>query len=317
MQVSSEVSPMSVGADGSSLPVTIVGGYLGSGKTTLINQILNKASGRRYAVLVNDFGELAIDAQLIESEDGNVINLSGGCVCCSYGNDLTSAMMELDTSAIDQVVIEASGVALPGAIAGSLSLLTSYTLSSIVVLADCVTVQSHASDKYLADTIARQLASADLILLNKTDLLDESQLVQKKDWVRSNYQSARCVATSHADYPVDLFLTEHTSRDVNQCDKTNDSETHLTSVYTTFKLEVKDKYNVQQLAANLAETEPGLLRVKGFARDLSGQMQLIQIVGRRWNVRPAPVSAKEGIVCIGLSADNLCSEGVSARAGLI
>ena len=105
-------------SDGNPLPVTVVGGYLGSGKTTLINNLLNSADGHRYAVLVNDFGELSIDAQLIEKQDGNVISLSGGCICCSYGNDLTSALLELKTDTIDQVVIEASGVALPGSIVG-------------------------------------------------------------------------------------------------------------------------------------------------------------------------------------------------------
>ena len=104
----------------------MVGGYLGSGKTTLINQWLRQANGQRLAILVNDFGDLPIDADLIESEDGDVINLSGGCVCCSYGNDLTMALIDLLelSPRPDHVVLEASGVALPGAVAASLGLIS-------------------------------------------------------------------------------------------------------------------------------------------------------------------------------------------------
>ena len=184
-----------------SLPVTIIGGYLGSGKTTLINRLLNSADGRRYAVLVNDFGELAIDAQLIESQDGNVISLSGGCVCCSYGNDLTSALMQLDTGVLDQVVIEASGVALPGSIAASLSLLQGFVTSSVIVLVDSSTIETQANDKYLADTIERQLTSADIIAVNKCDLADQEQLSRIDLRMKEAYPSARLISVSHADYP--------------------------------------------------------------------------------------------------------------------
>ncbi len=301
----------------SSLPVTIVGGYLGSGKTTLINHVLNNSSGRKYAVLVNDFGELAIDAQLIESKEGDVINLSGGCVCCSYGNDLISALMQLDTSTIDQVVIEASGVALPGAIAGSLSLLSEFKVALVVVLADGSTVKQQSTDRYIADTIDRQLVSADLVLINKTDLLDSLQVEQVKSWLQNSYPSARTVATRHAEYPVGLFLLDHPLNHIDRDTTSGNANSHTTSIYTTFTLEVNNKCDVNELAAKLADAEPGLLRVKGFARNLKGQMQLIQIVGKRWTVQPAPSGAKEGLVCIGLSSDKLSSESVSAILGSV
>jgi len=93
------------------LPVTIVGGYLGSGKTTLVNHLLRNANGVRIAVMVNDFGELPIDADLIEAQDGDVISLSGGCICCSYGDDLSLSLQKLRAQPTlpDHIVIEASG----------------------------------------------------------------------------------------------------------------------------------------------------------------------------------------------------------------
>ena len=78
------------------LPVTVIGGYLGAGKTTLVNSLLRQANGQRLAVLVNEFGELPIDADLIEGQDENVINIAGGCICCSYGSDLIMALQDLD-----------------------------------------------------------------------------------------------------------------------------------------------------------------------------------------------------------------------------
>ena len=98
------------------LPVTVIGGYLGAGKTTLVNHLLRHAEGRRLAVLVNEFGELPIDADLIEAEGDDLISISGGCVCCSFGSDLTAALLRLAAlePRPDHVVIEASGVAIPG-----------------------------------------------------------------------------------------------------------------------------------------------------------------------------------------------------------
>ena len=105
------------------LPVTVIGGYLGAGKTTLVNHLLRHAGGRRIAVLVNDFGALPIDADLIEARDGDLLAIAGGCVCCSYGSDLMDALAALleRSPRPDHLVIETSGVALPGSVARSAS----------------------------------------------------------------------------------------------------------------------------------------------------------------------------------------------------
>ena len=159
------------------LPVTIIGGYLGAGKTTLVNHLLRNADGKRLAVLVNEFGELPIDEDLIEAQDDTMISIAGGCVCCSYGNDLTLAMMDLAKlqPRPDHVLLEASGVALPGAIAASISLLQGFQIDGVVVLADAETIRQQAEDTYVGDTIERQLHDADLVVLSKADLVDEAQ----------------------------------------------------------------------------------------------------------------------------------------------
>ena len=80
------------------IPVTVIGGYLGAGKTTLVNHLLRHADGRRLAVLVNEFGSIAIDEDLIEAEEDGLISIAGGCICCSFGNDLIGAINDLRTS---------------------------------------------------------------------------------------------------------------------------------------------------------------------------------------------------------------------------
>jgi len=125
-----------------SLPVTVIGGYLGAGKTTMVNHLLRHANGRRLAVLVNEFGDLPIDADLIESEDDGLISIAGGCVCCSFGNDLIAALQDLAQMEPrpDHVLIESSGVAIPGAIVSSVHLIEGFASDGTVVVVDAETV---------------------------------------------------------------------------------------------------------------------------------------------------------------------------------
>ena len=193
------------------LPVTVIGGYLGAGKTTLVNHLLRHADGLKLAVLVNDFGDLPIDADLIEAEDDRVLTITGGCLCCSFGNDLAGTLKDLEggPAVIDHILIEASGVALPGAIAGSISLLAGFRLDGVVVLGDAETLKGRARDRFMGDTVLRQLDDADLILLNKTDLAPPAQLEATLAWLRRQVPKARIVTTERAASPLALVLGAH------------------------------------------------------------------------------------------------------------
>lgn len=177
------------------IPVIVIGGYLGAGKTTLLNHLLRHADGRKIAILVNEFGDLPIDADLIEAKDDEMIAISGGCICCSFGSDMTAALIKLAQldPAPDYVVIEASGVAMPAAVAASISFLDGFNLGGVVVLADSERIRAQAADEYLGDTMLRQISDADLIVQTKIDLISSDVVQDVRDWLGSaNPKAARC-----------------------------------------------------------------------------------------------------------------------------
>ncbi|MEM7259818.1 MAG: CobW family GTP-binding protein [Pseudomonadota bacterium] len=292
----------------SPIPLTVIGGYLGTGKTTLINHLLHHANGVRLAILVNDFGDLPIDATLIESEDGNIINLSGGCVCCSYGNDLQAALIELNNSdaAPQQIVIEASGVALPGAIGSAVTLLRHLTLHGVITLVDAATVREHAKDKYLGDTIERQLTDADLVVVNKADLVSTAQLQDTIRWITTQNPSTKIATCQYAQVATGLILDNMPAGDTRAHPHASTHTVHFESI----ALEVPALLVPQQVAELLAVQQPQVLRAKGFVQDPSGTLKTIQVVGRRWAVSDAPPQARAGIVCIGLT-DSLCTTALN------
>ncbi len=295
------------------LPVTVIGGYLGCGKTTLVNHLLRNSEGMRLAVLVNDFGALPIDADLIESQQGDVISLAGGCICCSYGNDLGDALVSLQVgeTPIDQVIVESSGVALPGAIGSSLSLLRDFTLHCIAVLVDVETIRQHEADRYLSDTINRQLADADLILLNKVDLVDEEHCLAAQQWIATKNAAARQLETVQAQVTPAIILDSDGSHcsgfsasgyaveKESQDQLVTGPSVHGPAVFDAIEFTMAQRFHVEKLATVLADANSGLVRAKGFVPGENGQLETLQIVGSRWAVSQAPPDATAGLVCIG------------------
>lgn len=301
------------------VPVTVVGGYLGAGKTTLVNHLLRTADGLRLAVLVNDFGALPIDRDLIVGSDGDTLEISGGCICCSYGSDLMEALLDLPRRrpGIDRVLIETSGVALPGMVASAVGLLQGYALDGTVVLADAETVRARAADAYIGDTITRQLAAADLVILNRCDLVSEATRAETLRWVEAEAPDGRVVPAERGVVPAELVLGLHRSGDRASTVLRTPGGVAASVLYESVELKPDRAVDVERLARALTAPDSGVLRAKGFLRDKDGRLVILQIVGRRFEITDAPADATPGtLVVIGLKGQLDCA-GVGRSPYLI
>ena len=279
-----------------SLPVTVIGGYLGAGKTTLVNHLLRNANGRRLAILVNEFGNIAIDEDLIEAEEDGLISISGGCICCSFGNDLIGAIDELRRSdpAPDHIVVETSGVALPGAVVASLGLMDTIVPDGIVVLVDAETVLKQAADDYIGDTITRQLADAEIVVINKRDLISEDAAKHLGEKLTALAPKAAQIETDFGKAPLDAVLGAVASPSTGTIEGG-----HADSLFESIALNPTALHNVPIIAERLATGPMGVVRAKGYLAGEDGSIWLLQTVGKRWQAEPLGHHPDPQLVCIG------------------
>jgi G3E family GTPase len=286
---------------GTRLPVTVIGGYLGTGKTTLVNRLLRAADGRKLAVLVNDFGTTPIDRDLIVSSNGDTLEISGGCICCSYGSDLMDVLMTLPERQpdIERVVIETSGVALPGMVASAVALLLPYRIDGIVVMVDVETVRTMADDAYLGDTITRQLAAADLVVANRCDLLDETSLQETLAWLATQSPLARILPATRAEIAPDLLLgLRDGALPRVSATLTTPGAPDAAALYESLELDVPGDIDVNELGRRLSAPGTGVLRAKGILGKVA-----LHVVGQRFEIDEAPAGSTQGkLVVIGLRA---------------
>jgi len=258
------------------IPFTVIGGFLGAGKTTLLNRLLRGATGRRFAVMVNDFGALDIDGRLLADHGGDTIALANGCLCCTIGDSLVTTLLALleRPQRFDHIVVEASGVADPGRIADLAVLEPRLVRDGVIVVVDAAEVRQRVADRRVADTITRQLAAADLLVLNKIDLAQDPALV--RGWL-SMQSAAPILAASHAAVPLDLLfgLDRHgTSNGAATADG-----------FASWSYEWSEPVERETVLAMLRDAA-GVLRAKGIVRfaDAPGRRSVVHLVGRRLDV---------------------------------
>ncbi len=278
------------------IPVTTIGGYLGAGKTTLVNHLLRHAGGLRLAVLVNEFGALPIDGDLVEASGDDIVSIAGGCVCCAFGDSLVAALTKLSrlTPRPDHFLIEASGVAIPGSVAATVALVHGLRRDATVVLADSETIRSHAADSYIGDTVIRQLTDADLVLLTKTDLVTEHPLKKCADWLAKIAPNAQVIPVTRGRIPPSVILDapENLAEPVRS--------PHFDQLFESIVLRTDPVNNPRDLANLVARGGFGVIRSKGHVMDVTGRRFLIQTVGARFETKQGPGSEPNGFVCIGL-----------------
>jgi G3E family GTPase len=205
--VTSESQAMDAPKQG--LPVTIITGFLGSGKTTLLNHILSNQQGLKTAVLVNEFGEIGIDNELIVSTDENMVELNNGCICCTINNDLVDAVYKVleRPEKIDYLVVETTGLADPLPVALSFlgtELRDLTRLDSIITVVDAA---NYSLDLFNSQAAYSQISYGDIILLNKTDLVTPEELETIERKIQEVKESARIIRTTRGQVPLPLILS--------------------------------------------------------------------------------------------------------------
>lgn len=300
-------------------PLTVVGGFLGAGKTTLLNRLLAGSQGR-YAVLVNDFGAINVDAGLIQDHDGQTLRLTNGCVCCSLADGFLDTLMRVlaEPEPFDHIVIEASGVGDPGAIAEIALVEPGLVLRGVVVLADAERLPGLAADPRLGDTLARQIRAADLLVLNKRDLVDEAGRAAARDTLAALAPGVPVIETVAAALPASVFDLGGAGPDRARRGSARlrtEAVTHE-EAFQRLLYRRAGAFDRAALERALTGMPASLLRLKGRLglADRPG-MHLLQMVGRRWSLSPLPEPAPDAAELVGIAATD--PDAGPALAGLL
>lgn len=288
------------------IPITVLGGYLGSGKTTLLNALLRRADGRRIGVVVNDFGDLAVDADLLADamEDGPLVSLANGCVCCTLGDDLRAVLHDLSqvTPALDHIVIEASGVADPLVLA-AWGTVPPFSDGGVVVLAAADSIRVQARDRYVGGEVRRQLVGADLVLLTKVDRCAASDVQAADDWIRE-VSGAPVTRASFGEVPLEVVLGARPVDD--RVRRASDIDDHAAG-YERWTSEWTGPLRRNVLDAFLSELPPGVLRLKGFVEVESSsgaEWVVVNVVGRNVAVQSTNTHRRASVLtAIGCDPD--------------
>lgn len=268
------------------ISVTVIGGYLGSGKTTLVNHLLTNAE-ERIAVLVNDFGDINVDLDLIESRTDDTIELSNGCICCSIVDGFAEALDRI--VALEprpaRLVIETSGVADPTTVA-AYGHGPGLALDAVIVMVDAETIRRAADDRYIDQTIRSQLAAAEVLVVNKADLVSADELAETERWLAEGWPDAFQLTTTNSEVAPEVLFGRPSLR---QFEPGAGEHHHPERIYDTRSIGPDGPVTrewVEQLMDDLSPERT--VRCKGLVQLADDERPFVlQRVGRRWTLRPS------------------------------
>jgi G3E family GTPase len=303
------------------LPVTIITGFLGSGKTTLLNHILTNQQGIKTAVLVNEFGEIGIDNDLIiaTSADNNMVELSNGCVCCTINDDLVKEVYKIlhRPDPIDYLVVETTGLADPVPLALTFlgtELRDMTRLDSIITLVDSA---NFSLDLFNSEAALNQITYGDILLLNKTDLVDEADVDLLEVRIRDLKTGARILRTKNSEVSLPLILSvglfesdkfvnaeeehDHHHEDHSNCDHAHDHCEHedhdhghhhhhsdhlAQDGFTSLSFQSDQPFSLRKFQYFLDnQLDEGIFRAKGLLWfDESPSCHIFHLCGKRFSI---------------------------------
>ena len=268
------------------VPVLLVTGFLGAGKTTVVNHLLAHAEGRRIAAVVNDFGAINIDTELIAGASDGVVSLANGCICCTLEGDLLrtlAALLRRDPKP-EFVVIETSGIADPADIVRNLMdpvIWQEAPLETVLCLLDATTTATALKDDAL---LRSQLRAADVVALSKVDLADEASRAQLREAVRALRPAAVMVDALHGEVPAALLFpvdVEHAPREV--APRRPAADRFETLSWTSVR-----PVSLPRLQQAIGRLAPKLARAKGLFETVEqpGRLMVFQLAGGRATLAP-------------------------------
>jgi len=278
------------------IPVTIIGGCVGAGKTTFINHLLAGSGTHRLAVVTNEFGSTPLDRQRIAQMRGTTVDLADGCACCTHAAELVLTLASLcgGPQPPTQILIEANGASDPRRIASVVGL-RGLRFDALVAIADAEAIRALAGDPDSGAPVRRQLVAADIIVLNKIDLVTPSEKDAVRDWVSELVPGARIVEASHGRVPTELVVGPEAERrgpgsEADGPALTMDDAEYARWVWVSD--EMLDGPAFRWWAANLPD---GVLRSWGamYLEEDPSHRYVFHLVGARWAlVRDVPWGAE-------------------------
>lgn len=254
-------------------PVTVLTGYLGAGKTTLLNRLLRQADGKRYAVIVNEFGQIGIDGDLVVASDENVIELRNGCICCSVRTDLLESLDRIVKYGreFDGILIETTGLADPAPLAATFFLndptMDRLQLDAVVTVVDAMFLAKQLEED---PTTSSQIAFADVVVLNKTDLVSSEELLNAKSCIRklndaaSVFETVRSCVDQKELFDRRAFSLERTLDIAASSAPHHNHDSHITSVSLTSREPLDQDRFMRWIGVLLKDFGQDLLRSKGI-----------------------------------------------------
>jgi G3E family GTPase len=285
-------------------------GFLGAGKTTLLNGILNGNHGLRVGILVNDFGSINVDAQLVVGVKDGMISLANGCVCCQIRDDLVQSIEDLIArpETVEYILLEASGVADPGGITMTLmddGLRDRIRLDSVTCVVDADQVFVYQQYPAIELLKLRQIGFADMVVLNKVDLAGPQQVRKVRAWIDEHFNRVRVVEANHCDVPMEILLSvgrfdpARFELDTTVLSDTYDGDGHECTrenqithdeTFSTWSYETDKAISLEALREMIKRRLPSsVYRCKGliYVAEQPRHRAILQCVGRRTDLTVA------------------------------